>query len=274
MATYAIGDVHGCARTLDLLLGDLPFDAASDRLWMVGDLVNRGPDSLGVLRWARGQHEGLGDRFVTVLGNHDLHLIAAHLGVARRPQPDLDPILAADDGAELVAWLRRRPLLHRDGDTLLVHAGLWPWWTPGDAESWARRAEVALRGDDAAELLGGVKALGSTQREGGEAELARIATALFAFVHLRTLTADGDPCPHKGPPSTAPEGCRPWFEAPDRRTADRRVVFGHWAALGFHRGQGTLGLDSGCAWGGHLTAVRLDDGEVFQRPNSEKPPPA
>ncbi|MEO0958718.1 MAG: metallophosphoesterase [Pseudomonadota bacterium] len=100
MATYAIGDVHGCARTLDLLLGDLPFDAASDRLWMVGDLVNRGPDSLGVLRWARGQHEGLGDRFVTVLGNHDLHLIAAHLGVARRPQPDLDPILAADDGAE------------------------------------------------------------------------------------------------------------------------------------------------------------------------------
>jgi len=153
MATYVIGDVHGCLRTLEALFARLPFDAASDRLWMVGDLVNRGPDSAGVLRWARCRERELGERFVAVLGNHDVHLLARIDGADPRPRDTLDGVLGAPDRSELIDWLYGRPLLHREGDTVLVHAGLLPQWTVDDAERFAREVEDALRAPGAKRLL-------------------------------------------------------------------------------------------------------------------------
>ena len=144
MSCYAIGDIQGCHVTLCRLLDRVRFDPAQDRLWLTGDLVNRGPRSLEVLRWAR----GLGDRVTAVLGNHDLHLVGRALGLRPPKKTDtLDPVLEAADGADLVAWLRERPLLHREGSFVLVHAGLLPEWTVGDAEALAREAEGILRGD-------------------------------------------------------------------------------------------------------------------------------
>ena len=153
MATYVIGDVHGCLGTLEALFARLPFDAATDRLWMVGDLVNRGPDSAGVLRWARGKERELGERFVAVLGNHDIHLLARVDGTDPRSRDTLDGVLAAPDRSELIDWLYGRPLLHRDGDVVLVHAGLLPHWSVDEAAELAREVEDALRAPGAKRLL-------------------------------------------------------------------------------------------------------------------------
>jgi bis(5'-nucleosyl)-tetraphosphatase (symmetrical) len=154
MATYAIGDVHGCFETLRRLLRRVVYDPARDRLWFVGDLVNRGPDSLGVLRWAAAQ----GDRIVAVLGNHDLHLLARAEGIsAARKRDTLEEILEAPDRDDLLSWLRSRPLLHREGEILLVHAGLFPEWTPAEAERLARDVEARLRGEKAPKLLTAVE---------------------------------------------------------------------------------------------------------------------
>lgn len=261
MATYAIGDVHGCSRTLDALLAELPLDFARDRLWLVGDLVNRGPDSLGVLRWARETAERMGERFVAVLGNHDLHLLARAAGVARPKRRDtLEELLAAPDRDELVAWLRERPLLHRDGETFLVHAGLLPEWSVEDAEALAREAEATLQGLEACRLLAAYAA-----------SRGRADRTLAVLTLLRAVDGEGRPCfDFTGPPEEAPAGLVPWFDAPGRRSAEAQAVFGHWAALGLRRASGVCALDSGCVWGGTLSAVRLDDGELWQVENRER----
>ena len=272
MATLAVGDVHGCSETLQRLLERLPFDPVRDRLWLVGDLVNRGPRSLEVLRWARETAEGMGERFAVVLGNHDLRLMALAAGVTRAKRLDtLGPVLAAEDGGELVAWLGGRPLVHRgrvgEEEWLMVHAGLLPEWTVEDAEAAARRVEAGLAGPLRKELL----VRGSEAPEIEDPELPPLRRALAAFTLLRTLDAEGRPCPHSGPLEETPEGCVPWFRVPGRRAAGERIVCGHWSALGFHRESGVLALDSGCVWGNRLTAVRLDDGEVFQQETVEGP---
>jgi bis(5'-nucleosyl)-tetraphosphatase (symmetrical) len=263
MATYAIGDVHGCFKTLQKLLRKIQYDPGHDRLWFTGDLVNRGPRSLAVLRWAVEQ----GDRILTVLGNHDLHLLgrAAHVAAPKR-RDSLAEILEAPDRDDLLGWLRRRPLLHREGGHLLVHAGLFPSWTPERAEALARETEASLQGAGSGELVA------SNDRKVDEiwSETLppdqRVRAALAGFAKIRTVDADGRMCASfSGPPDQAPDCCRPWFADPDRRSRGVTVVFGHWAALGLYREDGLVGLDSGCAWGRELTALRIDDNRLFHQ---------
>ncbi len=266
MATFAIGDIHGCFLTLQSLLRRIRFRPSRDRLWLVGDLVNRGPRSLEVLRWAA----EMGDRIVVVLGNHDLHLLARAAGLAQPKRRDtLEPVLEASDRDDLLGWLRERPLVHREGDHLLVHAGLFPAWTPETAEDLAREVERKLRN-------GSPRLLESNERKAAERweeDLSgkdRTRVALAGFAKLRTLDSSGRMCAEfSGPPEEAPRGCRPWFAFRDRGSADVQVIFGHWAALGLRIQDGIVCLDTGCAWGRALTAFRLDDNTVFQEPTDE-----
>jgi bis(5'-nucleosyl)-tetraphosphatase (symmetrical) len=230
---------------LERLLRQVAFDPARDRVWLVGDLVNRGPRSLAVLRWAM----GLGDCLTCVLGNHDLHLLARSWEVAHQKSRDtLGEVLSAPDRRELLEWLRMRPLLHHEGPWVMVHAGLLPSWTVAEAEKHARDAESALRSSDPRPFL------------------ASWPRPVKVLANIRTCRADGTMCSeYKGGPDGAPPGCLPWFRHPHAR-GDATVIFGHWAALGFQRGDGYLALDSGCVWGEKLTAVRLEDGAVFQEP--------
>ena len=283
MATYAIGDVHGCFASLEALLARLPLDPGRDRLWLVGDLVNRGPRSLDVLRWARRTAAAMGERFACVLGNHDLHLLRRAEGLRpAKPRDTLEPILEAGDGEELVEWLAGLPLLHRDGGRLLVHAGLLPEWDADEAERRAREAEAWLRdpaarrevlapdGEQSGKGKNG-EAEGGVGR-GGEPSRAAARSAIAAFTDLRTLRLDGTPCDgFSGPPDEAPAGCLPWYRHPRRASAEVEVVFGHWSALGFHRSDGVVALDSGVVWGHGLTAIRLDDGASFHQPTLEPP---
>jgi bis(5'-nucleosyl)-tetraphosphatase (symmetrical) len=261
MPTYVLGDIHGCYETLAALLHEIRFDAERDRLCLVGDLINRGPSSLAVLRWA----SRLGPHHVTVLGNHDVNLLAVAAGVATlRPQDNFGDVLAAPDAERLLTWLGNRPLLHREGSWAVVHAGLLPAWSLEQAESLARRVERSLQGPQGAALLAAVKRGPGAAWSDDLPEAEQDRLALGAFLHLRTLDESGCPQPWSGPPTGAPAGCRPWFGLPHRRAPGTRVFFGHWAALGLHREEGTIGLDSGCAWGGPLSAWRIDDGTLFQ----------
>jgi bis(5'-nucleosyl)-tetraphosphatase (symmetrical) len=271
MATYAIGDLHGCHATLEALLERIGFDAGSDRAWLVGDLVNRGPRSLAVLRWA---HQ-MGDSLVAVLGNHDLHLLARAEGLRPEKRRDtLDEVLAAPDRDELLAWLRRRPLFHRQGPWVMVHAGLLPAWTLADAAELAQELEEALAGDGLRPLLAQAqedKPLPAWRDDLDAGE--RLRLALYAFTNLRTLLPDGRPDPEfSGPPHQAPGGHRPWFDLPAARPAEAELLCGHWAALGLHRRPGLTALDSGAAWGGPLSALRLEDGALYQQPNLDGTP--
>lgn len=263
MATWVIGDVQGCAVTLQRLLARIRF-RAGDRLWLAGDLVNRGRGSLEVLRWAVA-HEGA---VTAVLGNHDIHLLARAADLVRPKARDtLDEVLAAPDRDRLLGWLRERPLLHREGDTVMVHAGLLPQWTVGRAAELASEAAALVREPDGAFLLELYRARSSGAWDDAAAGIGRQAAIVSALTRLRTLRADGAPCSDfSGPPGEAPAGCIPWYAHPSRRSRDATIFFGHWAALGLHAGDGVVGLDTGCVWGGALTAWRLDDGAVEQEP--------
>lgn len=259
MAIYAIGDVQGCAASLHRLLDTISPDLSRDRLWFVGDLVNRGKSSLQVLRTV----VALGDAARTVLGNHDLHLLARAAGVVEAKRRDtVEDVLGAPDRAELLAWLRTRPLLHREDRFVLVHAGIPPRWSPEEAESRAREAETALRGPSGSRFLAAYTRRASEPPDRDPAGI-RAADA-YALTNLRAVDPEGLPVHgFKGPPSEAPKGCVPWFRAPGRRSGDATLVFGHWAALGLLVEPRLLALDTGCVWGGRLTAVRLSDRRVF-----------
>ncbi len=258
MATYAIGDIQGCIAELHALLDRLAFDPRTDRLWLTGDLVNRGPHSLEVLRFVK----GLGEAAVTVLGNHDLHLLAlAQAGPAKRPTPSLDPVLRAPDREEILGWLRTRPLLHHEpglGFTL-VHAGLPPQWDLAAALRCARELEATLAGPDYPSFLGQMygdePALWSPDLEGIE----RMRFITNCLTRLRYCDRQGRlALGEKGPPGTQGPSLMPWFLAPGRRSAGDRILFGHWSTLGFGRYGNAWALDSGCLWGGALTALRID----------------
>jgi bis(5'-nucleosyl)-tetraphosphatase (symmetrical) len=261
MATYAIGDIQGCYLTLERLLRRIRFDSDADRLWLVGDLVNRGPRSLEVLRWAR----SLGPRHRIVLGNHDLHLIGCALGLRRSKGRDtIGGILEAEDRDELVAWLQRLPLVHREDPYLLVHAGLLPQWSVEDACELALEVQTQLASPRPAPVFEALQ--GEPERWKPRLEpRERLRLAVQVLTRLRTCSPDGRPSfGFSGPPSEAPHGCLPWFEAPGRRAAQAVIVCGHWAALGLRVRPNLLALDTGCVFGGALSAVRLEDRVVFQ----------
>lgn len=264
MSIFAIGDVQGCFETLSALVAELPMQA-SDRLWIAGDLVNRGPRSLDVLRWARNQ----GERLVCVLGNHDLHLLGVASGTRSLGKKDtLNEILAAPDRDELLDWLVHRPILHREAGRVMVHAGLPAWWTVEECERVAREIEERLRsprrGRHLARLESFPTALIWTPAAKGR---ARRALAVAAFTRMRACREDGTlELGPKGPPQSLAPGVMPWFEVPARKWIGTSVICGHWAALGFTQRSDVIALDSGCVWGGQLTAVRLEDGRVWQQP--------
>jgi bis(5'-nucleosyl)-tetraphosphatase (symmetrical) len=261
VALYAIGDIQGCMSSLERLLSLINFSAASDRLWLVGDLVNRGPRSLDVLRWA---YE-LGDAVTCVLGNHDIHLLARAAGAAPEKKRDtLDAVLAAHDRDRLLDWLRARPIFHVEGDHALVHGGLHPRWTIDDAKARGAEIERELRAPTWRAFLAQLK--GPVPRwddrlGGGD----RWRAILAYLTRARTLKSDGRIEPDfDGPPDETPPGCVPWFSFPNAAWTTHTIVFGHWAAAGLQLGPHHLGLDTGCVWGKSLTALRLDDRMVFQ----------
>jgi|SRR5688572_1916589 bis(5'-nucleosyl)-tetraphosphatase (symmetrical) len=263
MALYAIGDIQGCMTTLERLLERLHFDPAADRLWLVGDLVNRGPRSLDVLRWAA----RLGDRAVCVLGNHDLHLLSRAAGVSGEKKRDtLDDVLAAPDRDELIDWLRRRPLVHVEDGYVMVHAGLHPAWTVDDARALAGELEARLASDAWSELLAELAPKGAPPAWSPGLTGAARARAIAAYlVRVRTCRADGAMEPEfDGAPEDAPKGALPWFALPHRAWSTHVPVFGHWAALGLDVAPGHIGLDSACVWGGALTAIKLPQRTVTQ----------
>jgi bis(5'-nucleosyl)-tetraphosphatase (symmetrical) len=262
MATYAIGDVQGCMRELEALLAQCDFDAAHDRLWFVGDLVNRGPASLEVLRFVR----DLGERAITVLGNHDLHLLCLAQGVARpRPDDTLDAVLAAPDRDELLGWLRARRLLHAEDGYVLVHAGLLPQWDLPKALALAGEVQDALRGPGYASFLSRLYGSEPSAWDDALTGADRTRVVVNAMTRMRFCSDTGVmEFRAKGSVDATPPGYRPWFEVPGRRTASRTVVCGHWSALGLRIAPHLLALDSGCVWGGTLSAIRLQDRQVFQ----------
>jgi bis(5'-nucleosyl)-tetraphosphatase (symmetrical) len=258
MRLFAIGDIQGCAAAFDALLHKLAFRPSRDRLWLVGDLVNRGPSSLGVLRRVM----GLGNSVTCVLGNHDLHLLATVAG--RRelsPADTFHDVLEAPDLNKIVDWLRHRPLLHYDraAKRLLVHAGIPPPWTPARARAEAREVETLLRGRKwryaLREMYGGEPSKWSPKLRGAD----RRRFAINALTRMRYCDRRGRlDLSYSGAPGTQPKGLTPWFDVPEQRAAGTHIVFGHWAALGLLRRNDVTALDTGCVWGNYLTAVRLD----------------
>jgi len=262
MATYAIGDIQGCFDALQRLLAKLDFDPRRDRLWLVGDLVNRGPQSLEVLRFVK----RLDAAAITVLGNHDLHLLMlAEGGAQQRDDDTLAEVLAARDRDELLIWLRHQPLLHVADGFAMVHAGLLPQWSVTQAQALAAEVEAALRAGNYRDFLAHMR--GSEPRT-WQADLkgwARLRVIVNAMTRLRFCSRDGEmEFRSKGKVTSAPPGYLPWFAIPQRRSKDHTLITGHWSALGLQLTQDLLALDSGCFWGGQLSAVRLEDQALFQ----------
>jgi bis(5'-nucleosyl)-tetraphosphatase (symmetrical) len=257
MARFAIGDVQGCVTELRALLAAIRFSPDRDQLWFVGDLVNRGPHSLECLRLIR----ALGDNAVVVLGNHDLHLLAMVFGshLQDKPGDTLHDILRARDRAAMLQWLLERPLAHQDPThgELLVHAGLVPQWTVPQTLLLAQEVRHALLTDPEAffdHMYGDKPDRWSEELTGAD----RIRFIVNCLTRLRVCTAEGRVAlKAKGPP--VPDSMLlPWFEIPDRASRGTRIIFGHWSALGYVNAHGVIGLDTGCVWGGALTAVNLD----------------
>ena len=270
---YLLGDLQGCGDPLHRLLDEVAFSPSRDHLFVLGDLVNRGPDSLGVLQRLR----ALGASATCLLGNHDLHLLAVAHGVRKPHRSDtLDPILQAPDRADWLNWLRHQKLAVQAHGWLMVHAGVPPQWDAAQTLALAAEVEAMLRGPELADFL--------PQMYGNEPDrwsddlqgVPRWRCAVNALTRLRFCATDGTmDFLTKDGAGAAPEGFMPWFEVPGRRSEGQPVAFGHWSTLGFINRDDLLSLDTGCVWGGHPTAVRLTDHgrEVIQIPcaQSQKP---
>lgn len=266
MAIYAIGDVQGCYKPLQRLLERIKFDPGQDKLWFCGDLVNRGPDSLAVLKLVR----GLGDAALSVLGNHDLTLLAAAAGVVKiRRKDTFADVLNASDAADHIHWLRHCPMLHHDLGYTMVHAGLAAQWDLAKAQACAGELENVLQGSDTeyetflANMFGQRPDRWSDDLSGHD----RLRCIVNILTRMRFCYPDGSlDFDHKGPPGSQSKPLQPWFRL-ERRNQSLNILFGHWAALGFYRAPGIYALDSGCVWGKKLTAIRLDGQEqIYQVP--------
>lgn len=270
MTLYAVGDIQGCAAEFDALLDAMAFEPGRDELWLVGDLVNRGPDSLGVLR----RVIALGDSATCVLGNHDLHLLATAAGIRPAgPGDSFNDVLTAPDAPQLLDWLRRRPLLHHDArlGTVLVHAGIPPVWSLEQALARGGEVTALLSGPRWRDALDGMYGNEPAIWSEGLPPQQRRRFTINALTRMRFCDRRGRlDLQHTGPPGTQAAGLVPWFDVP-HRACDVHVVFGHWSALGLKRRADITALDTGCVWGGALTAVPLDPaGPPIAEPGRER----
>lgn len=264
MATYAIGDIQGCLEPLQCLLEEINFDPLSDKLWLAGDLINRGPDTLATLRFLY----QLRDSITIVLGNHDLHFIAVYYGLRKRGKNDtLDELLRAPDCADLVYWLRQQKLVHHDSilNFTMVHAGIPPQWDLSEALARAREVENILQSDKIDVFLSGMYGNLPSRWSNDLAGVDRLRLITNYFTRMRFCSADGElELQTKESADAAPVGFAPWFSFSERKTSAQKILFGHWAALeGRADVENVYALDTGCVWGGSLTALRLEDERWF-----------
>src|SRR5918992_1369910 len=258
MATYAIGDVQGCYDELGQLLEKVSFNPKQDRAWFVGDLVNRGPKSLEVLRFVR----DLGARAVVVLGNHDLHLVAQHEGFERPRKDDtFHDVLAAPDRRELVDWLRTRPLMHVEGGYAMVHAGLLPQWSIDKANTLGGEVAAALAAPDYREFLKNMYGSKPDRWDDALTGWDRLRVIVNAMTRMRFCDRQGR-MNLEGKGTQPPGGYLRWYEA--RSKDPQPIIFGHWSQLGLVCEPGVVGLDTGCVWGGALSALQLEDRALYQ----------
>ena len=259
MALYLIGDVQGCDDALQRLLHAINFSPSRDTLLLLGDLVNRGPDSLAVLR----RLMGYGASARCLLGNHDLHLLTVAYGLRKPSRSDtLDEVLKASGKRKLLDWLRHRPLAMletiENKPLLMVHAGVLPSWTARQTIQLAQEVEAALQSDDVKDFLQHLYGNSPARWDLGLIGYDRLRVVVNALTRLRFCTVDGEmEFASKEGVGAAPVGCMPWFEVPGRQTANVTVAFGHWSTLGHRNGDGVMALDTGCVWGGCLSALRL-----------------
>ena len=256
MTVYAVGDIQGCLKPLKCLLKQAKFDWSEDRLWVVGDIVNRGPDSLKALRYLHKRR----DSVACVLGNHDLHLLAIASGLRRLSRSDtLGKILVAHDRDELLNWLRHRPLMHTEGEHTMVHAGIPHIWSLDEAQGYAQEVEAALRGPEWRKFLS--RMYGNTPRRwnGSLTGYPRLRTITNYLTRMRFVYANGQlDLKSKGLAPLPGRDVAPWFSHPRRQTGDQTIIFGHWAALkGKVKDDSLVALDTGCVWGNHLSLYRL-----------------
>lgn len=272
MSTYAIGDLQGCFHSFLNLLDVCGFTKSRDRIWLVGDLINRGPHSLEVLRWLR-ENE---DCITTVLGNHDLHALAVHEGLATLHRNDtLDELLNAPDRDQLFDWLRLQNLAHAEDGYLIVHAGLLPQWNAATARMLALEVENVLRGPDYRDFLTHMYGNLPDRWEDKLSGMGRLRIITNAMTRMRICTPDGQmEFRFKGEPKDIPVGYLPWFDVKNRNSRKDTLIFGHWSAMGLVLRKRLIGLDTGCLWGGKLTALRLEDRKRFQVPRAPEDAPA
>lgn len=262
MASYAIGDIQGCYHAFQALLERINFDQKSDHLWLVGDLINRGSGSLEVLRWCYAHQDSL----TVVLGNHDLHALVVAEGIVAAHKGDtLDALLAAHDSDELLNWLRHQRLIYQEGNHLMVHAGLLPQWTAEQALGYAAEVERVLHGENYLDFL---KHMYGNLPDHWRDDLTgfdRLRVITNAATRLRICSATGQmEFKFKGELEDIPVGFMPWFDVPKRATQDTQVIFGHWSALGLQQRENIYALDTGCLWGGKLTAMNIETKAVVQ----------
>ncbi|MEE8221958.1 MAG: symmetrical bis(5'-nucleosyl)-tetraphosphatase [Nitrosomonadaceae bacterium] len=266
MSTYAIGDLQGRYNEFRQLLDLISFNP-KDKLWLVGDIVNRGPNSLSLLRFLR----TVSDTVVVVLGNHDLHLLMVAEGCARaRPGDTLQDILNAPDRDELLHWLRCQRLLYVDGEYVMVHAGLLPSWSVALAAQLAQEVESVLRDENRNNFRKFCSHIYGNQPDQWNIDLKgydRMRVIINAMTRMRVCTPDGKmDFTYKGQVQDIPAGYLPWFEVPNRASNEVTIICGHWSALALHVRHNLIALDTGCMWGGNLTAIRLEDRKFFQVP--------
>lgn len=267
MATYIIGDIHGFDEVLMNLIERINFDPSRDRLWFVGDLVNNGPGSARVIRWIKAHEE----QSTVVLGNHDLHMLSVWSGASKARKKDtFSDVLLAEDSDELCQWLLHRPLLHTEGEHVLVHAGIHPQWSMEQACAIAAEVEAHLRGPDVHTFFKDMYGNLPTHPQHVHSVRDRLRLGVNVFTRMRALT-DGQNLEfaYKRPLDQMPSSLEPWFRgAAHPSQHDRTIFFGHWSALGLHHEGRAWCLDSGCTWGRMLTALRLEDHEYIQVPSS------
>ena len=271
MAFYAVGDIHGCFDEFQLLLDTIKFNPESDILWLVGDLVNRGPKSLEMLRFAKAHQNSVH----MVLGNHELHLLAAAFGgkIKKKVEEGVSDVLNAPDKDELLHWLRMQPLLRQHGDNILVHAAIYPEWTIEEAKAYAHELESCIQGKNYTDFFENMYSNAPNYFSKKLTGIERLRAITNIFTRTRFMTRknklDFD---YKGTLADAPKKLLPWYKAQDRRNLDCTIIFGHWSALGVYQGDNVICLDSGAIWGGPLSAMNLDTKALFQIANLTRTP--